>query len=195
MRDLRRAGRLTFYIGFPGNLDSSYAARAWIKTDGTVGKRLRFVVEGGGPQPPACPGLKASWSAVRNVVSLTVPHSCLGFFGFRTKESFMAKFRAKSHPDYGPSRDVGRGSSPGCVTRTEFYAAKKGMTKTWVHAMWDTPGKLRDADQGVVNRGYRICNVKGLNVFAEFAKREGAWRLSERRPICSSASRTASKRS
>jgi len=68
--------------------------------------------------------------------------------------------------------------TPGCVTRAEFYAVHKGDTMARVHRVWDTDGRFRFFSQGVMNRGYKICNVQGTNVFAEYTKRaDDRWHL------------------
>lgn len=45
--------------------------------------------------------------------------------------------------DFGPALEVGRGSSPGCVSGGEFEAVQVGITRHEVTTGWDTAGHLR----------------------------------------------------
>ena len=68
--------------------------------------------------------------------------------------------------------------TPGCVTRSEFYRVHYGQTMRYVHRTWGTSGYLRIRQGNGQNRGYRICGVRGTNVFAEFAlRRDHRWHL------------------
>jgi len=66
--------------------------------------------------------------------------------------------------------------TPGCVTRNEFYSVHKGMRMSRVHNIWDTRGRVTARDVGVQDRAYRICHA-GQGVYAEYAIRNGVWRL------------------
>lgn len=175
VRDLLRTGSAELYVGPPAS-DFGYVATAWVRADNTIGRRFQYEGDAG-RSPARCSGFRASWSAANNYVSLTVPQSCVKI-GFQTRAYFQGTMRARGHTDRLAMRLVGRGSSPGCVTRTEFYAARNGMTMSRVHAMWDTVGHFRFTQMGVQNRGYKMCRVSGTNVFAEYAKdHDGTWRM------------------
>ena len=66
--------------------------------------------------------------------------------------------------------------TPGCVTRHEFYSVHKGMRMSRVHNIWDARGRVTARDVGVQDRAYRICHA-GQGVYAEYAIRNGVWRL------------------
>ena len=104
--------------------------------------------------------------------------------GFSTQEYFSSRFQAGGFTDEGPIDVVGRGGSPGCVTRGEFRAARIGMTRQNVHQRWDTTGHFRLRMGSTENRGYRICQVRGSNIFAEFTRRaDGIYYLTSKKAI------------
>jgi len=181
VRDLRRTGILAVDIAVPDS-DFGFTANVWIRSDGSLGKRLQSFSDTG-TGSARCPGLSASWSTVRNVVAVTVPHACLRVLGFLTREYFQARFRANRRTDTALSRVVGRGSSPGCVTRSEFDAVRIGATRERVHAVWDTAGVV-EGSRGSTDqqRQYRVCSDSKSIVRAEFVKRtDNVWHLIRKR--------------
>jgi hypothetical protein len=168
VRGLQRSGRLALVIAKPHSQDARYEAQVWIDPDGTLVKRLVLVGEGSMTTVP-CPGLTTSWTSGGSI-PVTVPHSCLPELGFNTQEYYAVQFRAGGVTDTGPARVVGRGGSPGCVTRGELGAARLGMTRQQVHEHWDTPGRLRVRRLDYENRSYPLCGVPGGRVFAEFSR-------------------------
>jgi hypothetical protein len=75
----------------------------------------------------------ASWSASRNKIRLSVPQTCLRNLGFLTRTYMFAWMRTSGHADATAARVVGRGSSPGCVTRAEFDSVRLETSRDRTH--------------------------------------------------------------
>lgn len=175
VRDLQRSGSMELAVAHGEGTDQWPVATAWIRRDGSLGKR--FESQGNfGRAPLRCPHLGANWSSARNIVTITIPHSCLKL-GF-TRHAFSATMRAGGRTDRTTWRQIGRGSSPGCVTRTEFTSIKKGFTKQRVEALFDTRGRLDEPNPGQA-KVYRICGV-GEGAYVVYRHSVGAWRVAEK---------------
>lgn len=164
VRDLRRTGKVVIRIG-PPDTDIMYYVTVWIRGDGTVGKRLEYVTNLS-RERRAC-AVRAAWSASRNYVGVSVPHSCLKFGEFLTVEWFQATMSVGLASDPAAGRDVGRGSSPGCATAGEIASLRPGHTVSRAHAILDTAGRLGDVGAGTFTRVYRDC-AGGRGWFVEY---------------------------
>jgi hypothetical protein len=167
----------------PPDSDIDYEAVVWIKSDGTLGKRMRFATAVT-VETVRCK-FSASWSASRNKIRLSVPQTCLRNLGFLTRTYMFAWMRTSGHADATAARVVGRGSSPGCVTRAEFDSVRLETSRDRTHAARDTVGRVQNGngtrDQ---QRQYRVCGRPNMIVLAEYLKRsDGVWHLIRKRGL------------
>jgi hypothetical protein len=67
--------------------------------------------------------------------------------------------------------------SPGCVTKTEYRHAKKGMTMTKVHGIFDTIGKQESKAQSggyvFLIKSYKVCHSSYSSVVVGYEKHPG----------------------
>ena len=77
--------------------------------------------------------------------------------------------------------------TPGCVTKTEFRAVKKGDKKMRVHRIFDTRGEFADGFAGGYTRWYPSCRAvasggsdAGAYVSYQWLK-DGTFRVVEKR--------------
>lgn len=77
--------------------------------------------------------------------------------------------------------------TPGCVTRAEFQAAKKGMTKPKVHGIFDTAGeRMSIASSGGYSseiRSYTTCSPYSSVVVAWDKNPGKDWKLSAKSAV------------
>jgi hypothetical protein len=164
VRDLHRAGRLRLLVG-PVDADVMYRATVWVKRNGELGKRFQYLTNTG-TATRSC-RFTATWSASKNHVRVSVPHTCLRFGRFLTTEWFRASLRVGAHADIAAGRNVGRGSSPGCATAAEIRHIHNGMGKPRAQAILDTAGRFGDGGAGGYSRVYRSCGG-GRGWFVEY---------------------------
>jgi hypothetical protein len=164
VRDLHRAGTFRLKVG-PVDSDVMYFATVRVKKDGGLAKRFAFVTDTGSAKR-SC-RFAARWSASRNLIRVSVPHTCLRFGRFLTTEWFRASLRVGTHTDAAAGRNVGRGSSPGCATSAEIGHIRNGMTRARAQAILDTAGHFGDGGAGGYSRVYRSCGG-GRGWFVEY---------------------------
>ena len=63
-------------------------------------------------------------------------------------------------------------TSPGCVTRAEFRAAKVGLEQAQVRRTFGTSGRFGDGGAGGYSRSYARCDDSGCWVLVEFSTLE-----------------------
>lgn len=55
------------------------------------------------------------------------------------------------------------------------------MAVVKVHGIFDTAGGLLSRTATSQRRGYKVCRVRGTNVFVTYTKHNGSWQLSTKR--------------
>ena len=158
VRDLGSSGSLLVRIG-PQNADVMYYATLTRSAAGVLTRKLEYVTLGG-RDTVAC-AFSGRWSRRTDTVRVAVPHTCLDFGVFLSKHWVEATLRAGRFVDAAPSRNLGRGDSPGCVTRTEFRRVTRGQLLSRVHAALDTAGRFGDGAGGGYSRVYAKCAGTG----------------------------------
>ncbi|HVH94067.1 MAG TPA: hypothetical protein VM688_04065 [Nocardioidaceae bacterium] len=164
VRDLRRSGTVVLRIG-PPDSDVMYYVTAWIRSDSTVGKRLEYVTDVSRSRRSCA--FSVTWSSSQDFINVSVPHSCLNFGRFLTREWFQATMHVGSSSDAAPGREVGRGSSPGCASSAEMSSIATGYTRGRVASILDTDGRFGDGGAGGYSRVYPNCGG-GRGWFVEY---------------------------
>jgi hypothetical protein len=154
VRNLHRAGSMQLRIG-PPNSDVLYYVTVWPRASGSVGQRLEYSTNTS-TEVRAC-RFDATWSAPNDVISVSVPHTCLSFGRFLTHEWFRATMRLNGRADVASGVVVGRGSSPGCASVAEIRSVRNGLTRRRVNAILDTSGRFGDGGAGGYSYVYRNC--------------------------------------
>lgn len=168
LRKLGDSGRMVTRIG-PPDSDVWYAATVRMKGDGTMVTRLRIVSDMGTSKVDC--DFNAAWINADDTVSVTVPHTCLTFGRFMTREWFQSSMYKGAHSDDAKGVDVGRGDSPGCATVGEMGKVKDGQTRFRVHQNLDTAGKYGDSGAGSYARTYRACDG-GDRWFVQYSRQD-----------------------
>lgn len=180
VRDLRRTGKLVTLIGLPDS-DSIYYVTVWVRSDGTLGKRLELVSDMSRTRRPCA--ISATWSPGTNSIRVSVPHSCLRFGRFPTRHWLRTGLTVGAAHDAARGIDVGRGSSPGCATAAEVKSLRRGDSKARVHAILDTAGRFGDRAAGGYSRLYRSCSG-GKPWFVEYRGTTDTLVATGRAPCC-----------
>lgn len=165
VRELGDTGRVVTRIG-PPDSDVTYHAMVRMKGDGTLVTRLTYVTDTG-REPVDC-DFTGTWSTDDSAVSVEVPHTCLQFGHFLTREWFQATMYRGPRSDATDSAVVGRGDTPGCATKAEMAQVHTGDKKFRVHQLLDTAGKYGDAGAGSYARTYRACDG-GARWFVQYS--------------------------
>lgn len=154
VRSLPATGSLVVRVA-PMDADVIYNARVSRTPAGVLQKRFTYVTNTSTSVRPCT--FVASWSMRADQVRVAVPHSCLRFGRFLTNHWMQATFSSGGHRDAATGRDVGRGDSPGCVTRAEYRRVARGQPMSTVHAQIDTAGRFGDGGAGGFSRLYKAC--------------------------------------
>jgi hypothetical protein len=157
-RDLKNAGTLRVSYGIPYS-DAIYDATVQVRRNGKLARRLTYNTNVSTTVAPC--NFEASWSARKNVVTVSMPHSCLDFGRFMKRYWIATKFGSGKATDSGPERIVRRGDTPGCATAAEIRKVRVGRTKAQVHANLDTAGRFGDGGAGGYSRVYANCGGGG----------------------------------
>lgn len=168
VRNLGDSGRMVTRIG-PPDSDVWYAATVRMTGSGDLVTRLR-IVDDRGTSPVDC-DFDAAWVDADDAVSVTIPHTCLTFGRFMTREWFQSSMYKGAHSDDAKGVDVARGDSPGCATRAEMDEVKDGQTRFRVHQNLDTAGKYGDSGAGSYARTYRACDG-GSRWFVQYSRQD-----------------------
>jgi hypothetical protein len=155
--DLDRQGTVKVVIGIP-NSDVGYQATVTRSRNGTMDKKFQLFTP---VSSRATCTFAVRWSQSREQVRVTVPQSCLKFGDFPTHYYMRASSVVVGVHDGAPWAIVGRGDSPGCVTRAEITKLHKGMRIAHVHAILDTDGRANGGGGGF-SRLYRSCSGGSL---------------------------------
>ena len=155
VRRLPPTGRLLTLVGAPDS-DVIYHATVWVRSDGTIGRRLELVTDVSRMRRTCA--MTAAWSARTDSIDVSVPHTCLEFGRFLERHWMKVRATVAGNQDAARGVDVGRGSSPGCATSGEIDGLRRGSTRTRVHALLDTAGRFGDGAAGGYSRVYRSCS-------------------------------------
>ena len=162
VRALAATGRLVVIIARPDS-DTLNELTVRSRADGKVTTKLENVTNRS-RNTLECGAATASWSADDDQVKVSVPQSCLNLEGFLSRHWVEGRLSRNGVSDEADARVVGRGDTPGCVTRSEFRAVKRGQRMGVVHARLDTAGRFGDGGAGGFSRLYRVCD--GGNAYA-----------------------------
>lgn len=155
IRRLSKTGRFTAIVGPPGS-DVFYLVKITRHADGKVAKTFSSALEDRRESRDCA--MAARWNLRTDKVTVTIPQSCLNFGRFMTSYWFDARFRHAGHRDLANGKVVGRGDTPGCVTRAEFKSVHHGERKNRVREHLDTVGTPAGGFAGGLTRAYRSCS-------------------------------------
>jgi hypothetical protein len=165
VRNLGDRGRLVTRVG-PPDSDIYYSVSVRVAQDGTLTKVMRYVTDTGS-KAVGC-DFFATWSTDDDTVTVEVPQRCLDFHRFRPTAWFQSTMHHGSASDSSKGVDVGRGDSPGCVTKAEMRRVHQGQRKFRVHERLDTAGKYDGGAAGSYGRTYVACDG-GPRWFIQYA--------------------------
>ena len=159
VRELGDTGRVVTRIG-PPDSDVTYHAMVRMKGDGTLVTRLTYVTDTG-REPVDC-DFTGTWSTDDSAVSVEVPHTCLQFGHFLTREWFQATMYRGPHSDAADSAVVGRGDTPGCAAKAEMAQVHTGDKKFRVDQPWTPQASTATPGPGVTRGPIgRVTGVPG----------------------------------